>query len=521
MFLRHLFLALASFKRRGSALAGALLLLAACGSPTSEPSPDPAAPPNILLIVADDLGWTDLAVYGSTFYETPNLDALAADGIRFTSGYATCPVCSPSRSSIQTGRYPVRTGVTDWIKGRKSDTGPTPNDRWIAADTDFELELPETTLAEVVDPLGYTTFFAGKWHLGEDSLYWPEQQGYDYNVGGWSKGAPQRQADGPPNGYFSPYGNPRLPDGPVDEYLPDRLTDETIAFLSERGSEPFYINLSYYLVHNPLQAKPDRIAYYERKRAELGLTKDTELNRTADWIPYATGGPGGYTERLVQGNPTYAAMVESLDANIGRLIDHLKAEGLYDNTLILFTSDNGGLSTSEGYPTANLPLRGGKGWMYEGGIRVPFLIKNVRGERAGTTNDTPVCGLDILPTITDLLGIDPPTPDIDGVSLQPLLRADSLAQRPIFWHYPHYSNQGGNPASAVRLGRYKLIHDLETGAYELYDLATDLGEANDLIDRRPELALQLKQLLTEWKTKNEARTLRPNPKWNGSDPVVN
>ena len=524
MFLRSLFLALAPLPSPVSAIGCALLLLPACGSPTSE-SDEPAGalpPPNVLLIVADDLGWTDLAVYGSSFYETPNLDALAAAGIRFTSGYATCPVCSPSRASIQTGKYPARTGVTDWIKGRKAGTGPTPNDRWIAADTDYELQLEETTLAEVLAARGYTTFFAGKWHLGEDERYWPERQGYDYNVGGWSKGAPQRRADGPPNGYFSPYGNPRLPDGPDGEYLPDRLTDETIAFLTEHGSAPFYINLSYYLVHNPLQAKPERIAYYEQKRAERGLTEEQEMDRSGAWIAHATGGPGGYRERLVQGNPVYAAMVESLDANIGRLIDHLKATGRYDNTVILFTSDNGGLSTAEGSPTANLPLRGGKGWMYEGGIRVPFIVKNARGTHAGTTEDAPVCGADVLPTLAELLEIElPDTLDLDGVSLQPLLqRSGTLAERPLFWHYPHYSNQGGNPASAVRLGRYKLIHDLETGAYELYDLAADLGEENDLSDQRPELGRQLRQLLVAWKAENEARTMAPNPAWNGSDPVV-
>lgn len=486
-------------------------LLSSCTQETNRQKP------NIVLIVADDLGWRDLGCYGSTFYETPNLDALAVDGMLFTNGYANCPVCSPSRASIQTGKYPVRTGVTDWIKGRKFWTGPTASDRWIVPDTEYELKLEETTVAEVLQKEGYQTFFAGKWHLGEDSLYWPENQGYEVNIGGWSKGSPQRNQKQGYNGYFAPYGNRRLAAETDDEHLPVRLTEETMAFVSAQKGQPFYVNLSYYLVHTPLQARDSLIEKYRAKRQLLGLDTTEALVRDQPWMAHATGGPGRYAERTIQSHAVYAAMVEHLDTQAGRLIDHLKAEGVYDNTLIIFTSDNGGLSTSEGSPTTNAPLRAGKGWTYEGGIRVPYLVKDVAGGLRGVRDDTPVSGVDILPTIMEVLGIDRRAFDMDGQSLTPLIQGDEMAERPIFWHYPHYGNQGGNPANAVRKGRYKLIEDLETGGYELYDLQTDIGEQHNLLDEKPVIAEELREVLDTWLSEHVIKTLEPNPDWNGGD----
>ncbi|WP_349351614.1 sulfatase [Flagellimonas sp. MMG031] len=478
--------------------------------------------PNVLLIIADDLGYTDLGTFGSSFYDTPNLDALAQNAVKFTNGYANCPVCSPSRAAIQTGKFPVRTGVTDWIKGRKAFQGTTPNDRWIVPDTDFEMKLEESTIAENLKKGGYSTAFIGKWHLGEQEEFWPEHQGYDINVAGWSMGRPNTGKD--INGYFSPFGNPRLKDGPEGEYLTDRLTAETMAILDtdEFQGNPFFVCLSYYSVHGPLMAKDKDIATYEVKRADEHIDERTEFLDDLPWMEAATGNPKGYKERVVQGHPTYAAMVHSLDENIGKVIQHLKEIGQYDNTLILFISDNGGLSTKEGSPTSNLPLAKGKGWMYEGGIRVPLLIK-APGQQKGKVLNEPVTGADFYPTILDYAQLDIPNPsEIDGKSLKASLDlGEEIRERPLFWHYPHYGNQGGNPSSAVRLGDFKLIHDLELDSYELFNLAEDIGETRNLAEMYPKKTATLKELLHEWLEKNYHSTLLANPEWTKVDLKLN
>lgn len=475
--------------------------------------------PNVLLIIADDYGWTDLGTYGSAFYETASLDELASDGVKFTNGYANCPVCSPSRASIQTGKFSAKTGVTDWITGRKASTGSTPTDRWIAADTKYELDLDETTIAEALKENGYKTFFAGKWHLGEEEQYWPENQGYDINIGGWSKGSPYKNANANANGYFSPYGNPRLKDGPEGEYLADRLADETIRFIDANRDAPYFACLSFYLVHNPLQAKPGMIDKYKEKRKAAGLDTVQEFITEREWMRSATT-KKDYRERIVQGHPVYAAMVESLDENIGRVIKHLKETGQYDNTLIIFTSDNGGLSTAEGAPTSNLPLRGGKGWLYEGGVRVPFIVKAPEMKSRRMVNATPVSGADILPTILHYAGVGEAPDAIDGKDLSPLMDGGSLPDRPLFWYYPHYSNQGGNPGSVVRYGDYKLISDMETGALELYDLKNDMGEQRNLADEKPGIRDELNKMLRDWLKSVGEKGLQPNPGWNRKEPIV-
>ncbi len=476
---------------------------------------------NIVVILVDDFGWTDLGCYGSSFYDTPNIDKLALDGVRFTNAYAACPVCSPSRASIQTGKFPVKTGVTDWIPGRAAFQGATPYDRWIAADTKNDLELNETTIAEALKQKGYQTFFAGKWHLGETAPFWPEKQGYDINKGGWAAGSPKKNKEQGLNGYFPPYGNPRLPDGPSDEYLPDRLTQETIKFINANQKKPFFVFLSFYLVHNPLQSKDSLIEIYKQKRITKELNEQNEFKTNEPWMQYATGGPSHYKERIIQGNPVYASMVRSLDDNLGKVLQTIDALNLSDNTLIIFTSDNGGLSTAEGEATSNRPLRGGKGWLYEGGIRVPMIIRDPENPKSRLTNNMPASGIDIFPTVMDYAGIDlQPYTDIDGIDLLPMLNKKEWPKRPLFWYYPHYSNQGGNPGSIIRLGDYKLIEDFETGKLELYNLADDIGEDHDLSSEKPKIRDELWYLLKKWEHLNGITPLKPNPDWNGGDPVV-
>jgi arylsulfatase A-like enzyme len=493
----------------------ALATFNSCSQKKAVASETKQTTPNVIFIIADDLGYTDIAAYGSSFYETPNIDKLASNGTRFTSGYANCPVCSPSRASFQTGKYPVNTGITDWIKGRKVDVGATANDRWIVPETEYDMKLSETTIAEALKMQGYNTAFLGKWHLGETEAFWPENQGYDINIGGWSAGGPQHFKGS--NGYFSPYGNPRLKDGPAGEYLPERLTNEAIALLKSNTDKPLFMCLSYYLVHTKLQAKEEDIAIYKDKKDKLGITEDQEFSVVQPWMETASGNAKQYKERIKQGNPTYAAMIKALDDNVGRLISHLKEAGTYDNTLIIFVSDNGGLSTAEGSSTSNLPLAKGKGWINEGGIRVPFIIKSPHSKKASVV-DMPVSGVDFFPTILGYANNSATIPNVDGMNLKPFIEQGKTAkERPLFWHYPHYPNQGANPASAIRLGDFKLIHDLELDSYQLYNLKSDIGETKNLATTLPEKTAALKTMLSNWVTKNYNKKLEPNPKWNGKD----
>jgi arylsulfatase A-like enzyme len=408
-----------------------------------------------------------------------------------------------------TGKYPARTGVTDWIPGRQAYAGPQPCDRLLPREFELEMKLEEVTVAEAMKEAGYRTFFAGKWHLGQDSIYWPENQGFEINKGGWSVGFPQ-------GGYFSPYVNPRLESGAEGECLTDRLTDESIAFMEAHSGEPFFLYLSFYAVHTPLQARPDLIRKYERKIDSLGLDRDKMETSEREWISKAPPG-GRFMERTRQGHPVYAGMVETLDRNVGRLMEKLEELGLEEKTIIIFMSDNGGLSTAEGSPTTNLPLRAGKGWLYEGGIREPMLIRWPGSGTEGSVCHVPVISTDFYPTILQMAGLDPkPEQHMDGISLMPLLTGEGgIVERPIFWHYPHYSNQGGKPGAAMRLGRFKLIEFFEDQAVELYDLSTDMGEQHDLSDANPEKAEELLRMLHRWQVSVGARGMDPNP---GYDP---
>lgn len=458
------------------------------------------ARPNVLVIVADDLGQMDVGAYNAAcFYDTPNLDDLASSGMRFTSAYAANPVCSPTRYSLLTGKYPTRAAVTNWFTGKR--TG-----RFAGAPFEDRMDLDETTLAEALRAAGYATFFAGKWHLGPTEEFWPTRQGFEINRGGFSRGGPYGGKK-----YFSPYGNPRLEDGPPGEHLPDRLARETLHFATQSRDAPFFAYLCFYSVHTPLMAPEDLVAKYTARAEALGESIDFATE--AQVFPNA----GERRVRIVQNHAVYAAMVEAMDRAVGTLLDGLEQSGLTENTIVFFTSDHGGLSTSEGHPTSNLPYRGGKGWTYEGGLRVPLLVRAPGRTRAGSLSDTPVCSIDLFPTVVDLVGLTGfdagGSRDVDGVSLRGVLGgAPALPkERSLFWHYPHYSNQGGFPSGAIRSGNWKLIERYEDGAAQLFDLEQDPGERNDLYATEPARAHDLREELHAWYQKVGARFLEPLP----------
>ncbi|MDR1009738.1 MAG: sulfatase [Opitutaceae bacterium] len=455
-----------------------------------------ARPPNIVVLVADDLGVMDLGCYNpGTFYETPNLDRLARQGMRFTNGYAACPVCSPTRYSLMTGRHPVRAAATDWFGAARSST-------FLPAEMNHHMPLEETTLADGLRAAGYQTFFVGKWHLGEEEKYWPEHRGFDTNIAGWSMGRP--------TSYFSPYKNPRLTDGPDGEYITARLAEESIKQLRAADkSRPFLLYHSFYQVHTPLQAPAALVEKYKQKARRLGIDDGKDFGPEEQVWP----GKKPRETRIRQSHPVFAAMVECMDTAAGRILGELDALGLAENTLVIFISDNGGLSTAEGSPTSNMPFRGGKGWVYEGGIREPFFARWPGVVPAGTTSDTPVVSTDLLPTVFAAAGVPPPDDrPIDGCNLVPLLsRGEAPRRDALFWHYPHYSNQGGFPGSAVRMGDWKLIQRLETGRLHLYNLRNDPGERTDLAAAEPERAAQMKTRLHAWFRETGARFLRQKP----------
>ncbi|MBN8248828.1 MAG: sulfatase [Verrucomicrobia bacterium] len=459
-----------------------------------------ARPMNMMVLLADDLGQRDLGCYGSPFYETPHLDRLARESARFTDAYAACPVCSPTRASLLTGLWPQRTGITDYIGAPATPESWTRNTRSLPAPYADRLDPDLPNLARHLKSAGYTNFFAGKWHLGPEG-WWPEHQGFDVNRGGTDRGGPYGGRH-----YFSPYGNPRLLDGPAGEHLPDRLATETAAFIAANARVPFLAYLAFYDVHTPLMAREDLRAKYQAKRERLGLVERWGREEPRD-------------VRLSQDHVVYAAMVEAMDAAVGRVLAALDAHGLRESTVVVFTSDNGGLSTSEGWPTSNAPLRAGKGWLYEGGIRVPLLLRWQGVTRPGSVIHTPVSSPDLLPTLLEAAGI-PSTAGsrCDGLSLGPLLRGDSLPERSLFWHYPHYGNQGGAPAAAIRRGDWKLIEWLEEGRVELFHLGRDLSEQSDLAGTEAERVRSLRNELHAWQWDVGARAPRPNPRHDPSKP---
>lgn len=464
--------------------------------------------PNFVFILIDDLGYTDLGCYGSTFYETPNIDRLAAQAMKFTSAYAACPVCSPTRASILTGKYPARLNLTDWIPGLQSIDAPSSR-KLIPPQFNQQLFLAELTIAEALAQAGYATASIGKWHLGTEE-FWPEHQGFDINIAGNHRGQPPS--------YFYPYRRrnqklENLTGGKKGEYLTDRLTDEAVRFIEKNKNRPFFLYLSHFAVHKPIQSRKEATAKYAKKASKLPAPKRTRFVQNNNVVT-----------RQVQDYPPYAGMVESVDDSVGRVIKRLARLDLTENTIVIFMSDNGGLSTQIGtitkprataglVPTANLPLREGKGWLYEGGIREPMIIKWPGITRPGSTCDEPVTSTDFYPTMLQMAGL-PLIPDqhADGVSIIPLLKGEqSLDREAIYWHYPHYHPSGHRPAGALRLADYKLIEWYEDNRVELYNLKEDLSETDDLSSEMPEKAADLRQMLHNWLKSVNAQMPRPNP----------
>jgi len=451
--------------------------------------------PNIILIVADDLGGMDLGCYGSKYHRTPNLDALALAGVKFTDSYAACPVCSPTRAAILTGKVPARVGITDWIPGR----GNRPDQKVSQPKFHHELPLAETTLAELLRAAGYKTAHIGKWHLGGQG-FGPMEQGFDVNIGGDHTGTPRSYFapfQGKRAGEASPIVMPGLGEAPAGEYLTDRLGDEAVKFIAAHEKEPFFLYLPHYGVHTPIQAPKDVVESF----------------------PKWDGTPHGKQE-----NPTYAAMLERVDASVGKIMAELKRLNLADNTLVVFTSDNGGLATLEGRDTpatSNAPLREGKGYLYEGGIRVPLIAAGFgvtkSTDKKPSTCDVPVWSCDLFPTVLALCGAA--APKVDGLSIADLLadaepnelRAGARFRDALYWHYPHYANQGGRPGGAIRAGKWKLIEYYDDGRRELFDLGASIGESRNLAAEKPDIVANLAKKLDTWRKEVGAQMPTPNP----------
>ncbi|MFW6156999.1 MAG: sulfatase, partial [Armatimonadota bacterium] len=433
--------------------------------------------------------------------ETPNIDRLATQGMKFTNAYASCPVCSPTRASVQTGRYPARVGVTNYLTGRARG-------RVVEPEYIDHMPLEEHTIAQALGDVGYQTWHVGKWHLGADEQYWPHNRGYDVNVAGCRMGMPS-------DGYFSPWNIPTLENGPEGEYLTDRLTDEAINLVETAGDQPFFLNMCYYTVHVPIQGRADHVERFREKAASLKLDQIDPFVE-GDHFPCEHKRDRRLQRRQLQSDPEYAAMVWSMDENIGRLLQAVEDAGQADNTVVFFTSDNGGLATAEGAPTCNFPLHEGKGWMYEGGTREPLIVHWPGVTEPGSRCSEPVTTPDFYPTMLEMAGADPiPEQHVDGVSLAPLLEGGELDREAIYWHYPHYGNQGGTPGSSVRSGDWKLIEFFEDGHLELYNLREDMSETVNLADARPDIAEGMLRMLQAWRAEIGADLPTPNPEWGG------
>ena len=458
--------------------------------------------PNVVFFLADDLGVTDVrAFHPDTFYETPRLNRLAEEGMRFTTAYTACNVCSPTRYSIMAGKYPVRSGVTNYLAGTMSQ-------RFEPAKLDLFMPLEEKTLGEAFQEAGYRTAYIGKWHIGDMNTHGPQRQGFEvvssdgrfltpeYGKIEWKQYPPMTWAD------------PKY-----TETRTAQITDDALIVLDAFQSmekKPFLLYLSFYQVHVPLGASDEYVGPYREKKARLGLQDDDALDFADEEQAHVTDEPR--KSRIRQNHEVYGGMVSQMDECVGRILDKLDELGLRENTIVVFMSDNGGLATAEGSPTTNLPFRCGKGWNYEGGIRGPLIVRWPKSVTPNTVCDVPVISTDFYPTLLDLAGVpDRPQQHLDGVSFAPILRGEKqdLPPRDLFWHYPHYSNQGGFPSSAIRSGDYKLIQRLEDGRYHLYDLKNDIGERDDLAEKMPEKVAELRKRLFAWYKETGARFLEP------------
>lgn len=432
--------------------------------------------PNIVLILADDLGWSDLGCYGSKYYETPNIDKLAEDGIRFTDAYSAAPVCAPTRASLMTGKTPAQLHLTAVFD---RDYGKMP---LIPPDWTKQLALEETTIAERLKEKGYTTAIMGKWHIGQSEEMWPENQGFDINFAAWSSGKPKS--------YFPPYENPKISDEKEGEYLTDRIAREAVGFINANANKekPFFLYLPFYCPHLPISAPEKTIEYFKNKTT--------------------------YNE---QNNPVYAAMIYHLDMAVGEVIKALDKNNLNKNTIVIFTSDNGGVySIFDIHVTDNSPLRAEKFLLYEGGIRVPLIVKWPKEIPNGETTSQLAITHDLVPTIMCAVGDPVFDNDIEGINLMPVLKSGDKAKfsRMLTWHYPHYMpSQNMKPSSAIRIRNMKLIHWHENHKLELFDLSEDLSETNNIIQSRPDIARELYKHLDEWRTLRGVQMPIPNPEY--------
>jgi len=473
-----------------TALFSSLRLYALCIFITAVLTPIDAKQTNFLFFLVDDMGWADIGANGSKFHETPNIDRLAKSGMRFTQGYAAGSVCSPTRASIMTGRHPVRVDITDWIPGQSNrKTNPL-----LHPDDLSHLPLAEVTIAEALKEHGYQTFFAGKWHLGNKGQ-WPTDQGFDINIGGHHRGSP-------PGGYYSPWSNPALKAKQPGEYLTERLTDESVKFLEERDkTSPFLLYLSYYNIHTPIQAYKKHIDHYKAKAAKA-FQDVTPTEPEHDGI-----------NRTRQDNPALASMVAAVDDSVGVLLDKLTELKLDKNTVVIFFSDNGGLSTLGRLgPGCNLPLRAGKGWLYEGGVREPTIIRAPDVTQPNSVSHKPMVSMDFFPTMLDLAGLPlQPKLHVDGQSLLPHLKGDDSGQRTFYWHYPHYHGSTWKPGASIRDGDWKLIEFYHYKNFELYNLADDPGERQNLAKAKPTKAKLMRAKLLAWQKQMQAKMPVPNP----------
>lgn len=447
-------------------------------------------PPNVLVILVDDLGFMDIGPNNADcFYETPHIDALAESGMRFTDGYAANPVCSPTRYSLMTGKYPTRVQATNFFSGKKSG-------KFHPAPLRNHMPLEEKTLAEMVRGQGYATFFAGKWHLGPSEEYYPQNRGFDVNIGGYHRGGPYTGKR-----YFAPFENPELKvESPSGDHLPARLARETAGFIADHKDEPFLAYLSFYSVHTPLMGRPDLVAKYKQRAAKISGDEFASEEQVHGQSPRQV--------RVLQKHAVYAAMVEAMDEAVGVVLQQLEDSGVANNTVVVFTSDNGGLSTSEGSPTSNLPLRGGKGWVYEGGIREPWIIRYPGVTTPASVSSEPICSIDLYPTVAAIAGANVDH-EIDGIDLASVLAGGTVDRDALFWHYPHYSNQGGIPGGAIRMGDYKLFERYEDGRVHLYNLANDVSESHDLATEMPDRVNLMRKRLHAWYKSVDAKFLQP------------
>lgn len=479
-----------SLMRALSQIAEIVLVILCVASASPLPAAEKSQAMNFVFFLVDDLGWADVGCFGSQFYETPNIDALCASGMKFTQAYAACPVCSPTRASIMTGRHPVRVDITDWIPGQ--DAARNPDAKFQQVEDRDNLALEELTLAEALKSHGYQTFFAGKWHLGGQG-HLPTDQGFDVNIGGNNAGSP-------PGGYYGPWTNPNLKANYEGEYLCERLTEESVKFLETRNAEqPFLLYLSFYNVHTPITPYKKRIDHFLAKAKE----------QFPDATPKKAEHEG--QSRTRQDHPEYASMIAAVDDSVGAILKKLDELKLDQNTAVFFFSDNGGLCTLKNIgPTSNLPLRSGKGWLYEGGVREPAIIRVPGLTKPGSVCETPFVSMDFFPTLLELAGL-PLLPDrhVDGISLLPLLQGKNLPERTFYWHYPHYHGSTWKPGASIRDGDWKLIEFYHYGKVELYNLKDDPGEQKDLSQTQPEKTQELRNKLAAWQ--NELKAKMPVP----------